>query len=69
MITRKTARPLTILLSRVSIFGIFAGIAFLVIPELVGLVFAIYLLSGKEKLKRQACRLIRVWLPQNMGES
>lgn len=143
---RKTVRPLAILLSLVSVFGIFAGIAFLVIPELVdaiqlvvhilgsgleqlaqmeqddaetaldtfisglgidwldlkhqmenwfrersgalveqifdltkkilsgavtslvGLVFAIYLLSGKEKWKRQACRLIRVWLPRNMGE-
>ena len=37
------------------------------VTSLVGLVFAVYLLSGKEKLKRQACRLIRVWLPQNMG--
>ena len=142
---QKAVRPLAILLSLVSVFGIFAGIAFLVIPELVdtiqlvvhilgsgldqlaqmeqdeahtsldafisglgidwldlkhqmetwfkdrsgalvqqildltkkilssavtslvGLVFAIYLLSGKEKLKLQACRLIRVWLPQNMG--
>ncbi len=142
---QKAVRPLAILLSLVSVFGIFAGIAFLVIPELVdaiqlvvqilgsgleqlaqieqdethttldafisglgidwmdlkhqmenwfkersgalveqildltkeilsstvtslvGLVFAVYLLSGKEKLKQQACRLIRVWLPQNVG--
>lgn len=142
---QKKVRPLAILLSLVSVFGIFVGIAFLVIPELVdaiqlvvnilgsgleqlaqmeqdethttldafisglgidwldlknqmenwfkersvalveqifdltkkilsstvtslvGLVFSVYLLSGKEKLKQQVCRLIRVWLPQNMG--
>ena len=38
------------------------------VTSLVGLVFAIYLLSGKEKWKRQVCRLIRVWLSRNMGE-
>ncbi|MGI5953454.1 AI-2E family transporter [Dysosmobacter sp.] len=142
---RKAVRPLAIFLSLVSVLGIFAGIAFLIIPELadavqlvvqilgsgleqlaqmerdeaqtsldafisglgidwldlkqqmenwfkersgalveqifnatkkilssavtllVGLFFSVYLLSGKEKLKRQACRLVRVWLPQNMG--
>lgn len=32
---QKAVRPLAILLSLVSVFGIFAGIAFLVIPELV----------------------------------
>lgn len=142
---QKAVRPLAIILSLLSVFGIFAGIAFLIIPELVdaiqlivhilgsgleqmaqmeqntaqtpvdgfisslgidwlnlkeqledwfkessgavveqifdltkkilssavsllvGLVFAVYLLSGKEKLKRQTYRLIRVWLPQNIG--
>lgn len=30
----------------------------------IGLVFSIYVLANKEKLKRQTLRLIRVWLPQ-----
>ena len=33
----------------------------------VGLIFSIYFLSGKEKLQRQLCRLIRVWLPEQLG--
>ncbi len=35
---------------------------------LAGFVFSIYLLAGKERLKSQVCRLIRVWLPQKPGE-
>lgn len=35
----------------------------------IGLVFAIYILSGKEKLKHQVCRLIHVWLPEKFGEN
>ena len=35
----------------------------------IGLVFAIYILSGKEKLKHQVCRLIHVWLPEKFGET
>ena len=35
----------------------------------IGLVFAIYILSGKEKLKQQVCRLIHVWLPEKFGET
>ena len=34
----------------------------------IGLIFAIYILSGKEKLKQQICRLIRIWLPEKFGE-
>jgi len=30
---------------------------------IIGLTFAIYILAGKEKLKRQVFRLLRVWLP------
>lgn len=35
----------------------------------VSLIFAIYILSAKEKLKRQCCRLLRVWLPQKASET
>jgi len=34
----------------------------------ISLVFSIYILSNKEKLKYHICRLIRVWLPQKYGE-
>lgn len=34
----------------------------------VAFVFAIYILFGKDKLKKQASRLIRVWLPKGFGE-
>ena len=33
----------------------------------VSFVFSIYILFNKEKLKTQACRLIRVWLPKKSG--
>lgn len=36
--------------------------------SVVGLIFAIYILAGKEKLKRQASRLMRVWLPAQISE-
>lgn len=35
----------------------------------IGLVFSIYVLANKEKLKRQTLRLIRVWLPQRFGSA
>ena len=34
----------------------------------VAIVFSIYILFGKEKLKAQAKRLIRVWLPRGFGD-
>ena len=34
----------------------------------IALVFAIYILFSKETLKRQACRLVRAWLPPSTGE-
>lgn len=34
----------------------------------ISFVFAIYILFSKDKLKAQAKRLIRVWLPKNVGE-
>lgn len=33
----------------------------------IGLVFSIYILSNKEKLKQQVSRLIHVWLPKEFG--
>lgn len=35
----------------------------------IGLVFSIYVLANKEKLKRQALCLIHVWLPQKFGSA
>lgn len=147
--TQKMRRPLAILLALVLVMGIFVGVSFLVIPELIeavkliaeiavtaldtlaqleestdlsqmplgeyltkidvdwvglknqleqwfsdrggavvnqavdaigtvvgnlvtffiGLVFSIYGLANKELLKKQFCRLIRVWLPHKIGES
>lgn len=49
------------------IFGLTRKILSSTVTSLVGLVFAIYLLSGKEKFKHQACRLIQIWLPQNIS--
>ncbi len=34
----------------------------------VAFVFAIYILFGKDKLKKQTSRLIRVWMPKKFGE-
>lgn len=33
----------------------------------IAIVFAVYILFGKEKLKRQIVRLIRVWIPEKVG--
>lgn len=38
-----------------------------IVTGFIGLVFAIYILAQKEKLMNQACRLIRVWLPEKFG--
>lgn len=35
----------------------------------IALVFAVYILFGKENLKRQAFRLIKAWLPERVGEN
>jgi len=37
------------------------------ITFVLALIFSIYILSQKERLKRQVCRLIRVWLPARFG--
>lgn len=48
--------------------GALGGVASTVFDFIIGLVFSIYILANKEKLKRQVCRLIRVWLPHKFGE-
>lgn len=40
-----------------------------IITTFVALTFAIYILARKETLKRQIGRLIRVWLPKQLGET
>lgn len=35
----------------------------------IGLIFAIYILSGKERLKHQASRVLRAWLPKKIGDA
>lgn len=44
--------------------GAAGSLAGSVVSFFIGLVFAIYILSGKEKLKRQVGRLVDVWLPK-----
>ncbi len=38
-----------------------------IVTSVIGLTFAIYILAGKERLKRQASRLLCVWLPARVG--
>ena len=45
----------------------FSSIVGSIVDFFVALVFSIYLLSNKEKLKRQITRLIDVWLPKKFG--
>jgi len=45
------------------------SIASLAMDYFIGLIFSIYILANKEGLKRQICKLIRVWLPQKLGDS
>jgi predicted PurR-regulated permease PerM len=44
-----------------------SSIAGTAVMFVIGFTFSIYILAQKEKLKRQVCRLIRVWLPQKPG--
>ncbi|MCD8398021.1 MAG: AI-2E family transporter [Lachnospiraceae bacterium] len=39
-----------------------------IVNFVVAFVFAIYILAGKERLKRQGGRMIRAWLPAKIGE-
>lgn len=48
--------------------GALESIASAAVDFVIGLVFSVYILANKEKLKHQSCRLIRVWLPQRFGD-
>ncbi|MGI6255053.1 MAG: AI-2E family transporter [Acutalibacter sp.] len=48
-------------------FGTIGSIVGGVFNFFIAFIFAIYVLFGKEKLKRQASRLIHVWLPESFG--
>lgn len=48
--------------------GALSSVASMIFDFIIGLVFSIYILANKEKLKHQVCRLIRVWLPQKFGD-
>jgi len=50
------------------IVNITRDIAAKIVMLFIGMVFAVYVLANKETLKRQVCRLIRVWLPKPIGE-
>ena len=50
--------------STVAVVGTISGG---LINFVMGLVFAIYILAGKEKLKRQLCRLLDAWLPARVS--
>lgn len=51
-----------------SVGGALGSIASAAVDFAIGLVFSIYILANKEQLKRQICRLIRVWLPSKFGD-
>lgn len=44
-----------------------SSIAHIIIQFFIGLVFSIYILANKEKLKRQTLHLASIWLPQKPG--
>lgn len=39
-----------------------------IVDGVIALIFAVYILFNKEKLKRQCKRIVRVWLPAGFGE-
>lgn len=49
--------------------GAVSSVASGVINFFIGLIFSIYVLAGKEKLKSQTLRLIHAWLPQRFGDT
>ena len=48
--------------------NILSSMASATIDFVIGLVFSIYILANKEKLKRQVSRFARVWLPERFAE-
>lgn len=49
-------------------FGTISSLVGGIFDFFISFVFAIYILFGKDKLKTQAKRLVRVWLPKNFGK-
>lgn len=49
-------------------FGTISSVVGGIFDFFIAIVFATYLLFGKDKLKRQGGRIIRAWLPQNFGQ-
>lgn len=50
-----------------SAFGTVSSLVGGIFDFFVAVVFSVYILFGKETLKRQASRLVRAWLPQRFG--
>lgn len=48
--------------------NILGSVAATAVDFVIGLVFSIYILANKEKLKKQVTRLIRVWLPAHFAD-
>lgn len=51
-----------------AVFGTVTSLVGGVFDLFVSVVFAIYILFSKDKLKQQAQRIVRVWLPKNVSE-
>lgn len=51
-----------------TVFGTISSIVVAVIDLFVSVIFAVYILFSKEKLKDQARRMVKAWLPQKRGE-
>ena len=49
-------------------FGTISSVIGGVVDFFIAIVFATYILFTKDRLKNQACRLVRAWLPQRSGE-
>lgn len=48
--------------------GAVSSIAVAFVNFFIGLIFSIYILANKEKLKKQTLRLIHTWFPQKFGD-
>lgn len=51
-----------------NIFGTVTSLVGVIIDLFVAVVFAVYLLFSKEKLKKQAKRIVAAWLPKKIGD-
>ena len=50
------------------IFGTVSSLVEVIIDLFVSVVFAVYLLFSKEKLKKQAKRIVEAWMPKKIGD-